>query len=70
MLDLAGEVAQALGVLPGEVWLVRPDAYVLAVVAADDRTALQTAGQRLLGVADEPDEPDEPDVADVTGGLR
>ncbi|SHK63008.1 3-(3-hydroxy-phenyl)propionate hydroxylase [Pseudonocardia thermophila] len=31
-LPLEGEVAEVLGARPGEVWVVRPDAYVAAVV--------------------------------------
>ncbi len=49
VVDAGGDVARALGVLPGEVWLVRPDAHVAAVVPAGNARDVQAAVDRTLG---------------------
>jgi 3-(3-hydroxy-phenyl)propionate hydroxylase len=48
-LDAADEVATTLGAKPGEAWVVRPDAFVAAVVDASDPAAVQAAVERVLG---------------------
>ncbi|MTD57836.1 FAD-dependent monooxygenase [Amycolatopsis pithecellobii] len=45
-IDRTGVLAGALGARPGELWLLRPDAYVAAVVT--DRSALEAALRRAL----------------------
>lgn len=49
-IDGTGALAKALAPQPGEVWLVRPDAYVAAVLANPDRTVLGAALSRMLGL--------------------
>ena len=44
-------VAGDLGARPGEVWLVRPDGHVAAVVAGSEAAALTAAARRALGHA-------------------
>ncbi|WP_236791297.1 FAD-dependent monooxygenase [Amycolatopsis sp. GM8] len=51
-IDPSGVLAEALGARPGELWLLRPDAYVAAVVT--DRAALEAALHRALGRAPVP----------------
>ncbi|CAM03353.1 pentachlorophenol monooxygenase/3-(3-hydroxy-phenyl)propionate hydroxylase [Saccharopolyspora erythraea NRRL 2338] len=48
-IDGAGALASALEARPGEVWLVRPDAHIAAVVHEPSRHALRTALRRALG---------------------
>jgi 3-(3-hydroxy-phenyl)propionate hydroxylase len=43
------EMATTLGAKPGEAWVVRPDAFVAAVVDASDPVAVQTAVNRASG---------------------
>ena len=45
-----GGVAQALGIRTGELWLVRPDAHVAAVLAAPDEETLRAALRRVLAL--------------------
>ena len=47
---LDGGVAQALGARTGELWLVRPDAHVAAVLAAPDEETLRAALRRVLAL--------------------
>jgi 3-(3-hydroxy-phenyl)propionate hydroxylase len=49
--DVADEVATTLVARPGEAWVVRPDAYVAAVVDAADSAAVRAALGRALGGA-------------------
>ncbi|GAB2966842.1 FAD-dependent monooxygenase [Amycolatopsis acidiphila] len=46
-IDTTGALAGALGARPGEYWLIRPDAYVAAVVTS--RAEVEEALQRALG---------------------
>jgi 3-(3-hydroxy-phenyl)propionate hydroxylase len=46
-LDPGGSLVEALAARPGEVWVVRPDAYVAAVLRSGDD--LVRAAQRVLG---------------------
>jgi pentachlorophenol monooxygenase/3-(3-hydroxy-phenyl)propionate hydroxylase len=48
-IDTTGALAEALDARPGEYWLLRPDAYVAAVVTS--RAELEEALQRALGRA-------------------
>jgi pentachlorophenol monooxygenase/3-(3-hydroxy-phenyl)propionate hydroxylase len=50
-VDAEGLLAAALQPRAGEVWLVRPDGHVAAVVAGGDAGALRAATQRCLGAA-------------------
>jgi hypothetical protein len=47
--DLRGEVDTMLGMRPEEVWLVRPDAHVAAVLVAPSGEDVVAALTRLLG---------------------
>jgi 3-(3-hydroxy-phenyl)propionate hydroxylase len=47
--DAADEVATTLGAKPGEAWVVRPDAFVAAVVDTSDPVAVPAAVARALG---------------------
>lgn len=48
-LDPTGTLSRALDSAPGEVWVIRPDAHVAAVVPADDSRRLHDALQRCVG---------------------
>ena len=50
-LDPTGVLAEALAAAPGNVWLVRPDAHVAAIVPADDPRQLHEAINRCVGSA-------------------
>ena len=50
-LDTAGTLTTALNPTPGEVWIVRPDAHIAAVVDGTDPTAVHTAVHTALGTA-------------------
>ncbi|GAA1560072.1 FAD-dependent oxidoreductase [Kribbella hippodromi] len=50
-VDRDGVIARALDAKPGEVWLIRPDGHVAAVVVAGDLTALTAAARRALGAS-------------------
>jgi len=47
-LDRDGGVAEVLGLRPGEVWVIRPDGHVTAVVPAGDLQAASAAVRRAL----------------------
>ncbi|HEX2174975.1 MAG TPA: FAD-dependent monooxygenase [Nocardioidaceae bacterium] len=53
MTDLSpdGALADALGARPGEAWVVRPDAFVAAIVRARDTSSLRAAVQRAVAPA-------------------
>ena len=44
-------IMNVLAMQPGEAWIVRPDAYVAAVVPAADIETIETATSRVLGFA-------------------
>lgn len=48
-LDPDGGLVAALAARPGEVWVVRPDAHVAAVLTGPDAETLATALRRALG---------------------
>lgn len=48
-IDVEGALAKALASRAGEVWLIRPDAYVTAVLDQPDDAALDAALRRALG---------------------
>jgi pentachlorophenol monooxygenase/3-(3-hydroxy-phenyl)propionate hydroxylase len=50
-IDRSGRLSSALDARPGEAWVIRPDAYVAAVVDASDVDALRTALRRSIGAA-------------------
>ncbi|HWL99809.1 MAG TPA: hypothetical protein VNP20_20885, partial [Nocardioidaceae bacterium] len=50
--DVADALATTLGARPGEAWVVRPDAFVAAVVDVFDPAALQAALSRALSHAE------------------
>ena len=50
-LDTSGTLTTALDPTPGEVWIVRPDAHIAAVVDGTDPTAVHTAVHTALGTA-------------------
>ncbi|MEU0239988.1 FAD-dependent monooxygenase [Nocardiopsis sp. NPDC006198] len=50
-IDTTGALAAALAPEPGQVWLVRPDAHVAAVVPGADHGAVRTAVRTCLGLA-------------------
>jgi pentachlorophenol monooxygenase/3-(3-hydroxy-phenyl)propionate hydroxylase len=50
-IDTTGALTRALVPEPGQVWLVRPDAHVAAVVAGADPEAVRAAVRTALGLA-------------------
>ncbi|MFY2859934.1 FAD-dependent monooxygenase [Mycobacterium sp. THU-M104] len=48
-IDATGALARALQPNPGEVWIIRPDAYIAAVAAFDDLAGIDAALNRTLG---------------------
>lgn len=48
-LDPSGALAETLGTRPGEVWLIRPDAHIAAVLAEPDLPSVRAALDRALG---------------------
>jgi 3-(3-hydroxy-phenyl)propionate hydroxylase len=50
-LDVDGALALAFDVRAGEVWLIRPDGHVAAVLSRADATTLAAATARMLGGA-------------------
>ncbi|WP_460443932.1 FAD-dependent monooxygenase [Amycolatopsis cihanbeyliensis] len=48
-IDAAGELAAALSPAPGEVWVLRPDAHIAAVLAEPTTEEIATALRRCLG---------------------
>jgi 3-(3-hydroxy-phenyl)propionate hydroxylase len=51
MPHLSHELAPILGARSGECWVVRPDAWVAAIVPADDGEAVQTAVRRCVAAS-------------------
>jgi pentachlorophenol monooxygenase/3-(3-hydroxy-phenyl)propionate hydroxylase len=47
-VDVTGALARALDARPGEVWLIRPDAHIAAVLPTADPIAVEAALQRAL----------------------
>jgi pentachlorophenol monooxygenase/3-(3-hydroxy-phenyl)propionate hydroxylase len=47
--DATGALAAALDARPGEVWVIRPDAHVAAVLVRPDEGAVESALRRALG---------------------
>jgi len=47
-IDHEGLVSEVLCLRPGEVWVIRPDAHVAAVVPAGDLHAVSAAARRSL----------------------
>ncbi|MEV6819438.1 FAD-dependent monooxygenase [Nocardiopsis dassonvillei] len=56
-IDTTGALTRALVPEPGQVWLVRPDAHVAAVVAGADPDAVRAAVRTALGFAPVPTVP-------------
>ncbi|MCI0687108.1 MAG: hypothetical protein L0Y54_07730, partial [Sporichthyaceae bacterium] len=50
MADLADDLAAVLDARGGEVWLVRPDGHLAAVVGAAEAAALARAIHQCLGL--------------------
>jgi len=50
-LDPSGALAETLDMRPGEVWVLRPDAHIAAIVDASDREAVRLAQARAVGLA-------------------
>jgi len=50
-IDSTGTLTEALGAAPGEVWVIRPDAYVAAVLDRPDTARLAAALRRAVGAA-------------------
>ncbi|MFT4081536.1 MAG: FAD-dependent monooxygenase [Nocardioides sp.] len=48
-LDVEADVREVLGMRAGEAWIIRPDAYVAAVVSGSDQGAITAALRRVLG---------------------
>jgi 3-(3-hydroxy-phenyl)propionate hydroxylase len=48
-IDHTGALAKALAARPGELWVIRPDAHVAAVLTDPDRAAVTGALRRALG---------------------
>jgi pentachlorophenol monooxygenase/3-(3-hydroxy-phenyl)propionate hydroxylase len=62
-IDTTGALTRALAPEPGQVWLVRPDAHVAAVVAGADPDAVRAAVRTALGFAPVPAVPAPTDGA-------
>ncbi|RKS08610.1 pentachlorophenol monooxygenase/3-(3-hydroxy-phenyl)propionate hydroxylase [Nocardiopsis sp. Huas11] len=74
-IDRTGALAAALAPEPGQVWLVRPDAHVAAVLPGADTGALRAAVHAALGGAVRPAAEDAgatgaTDSADATEGAE
>jgi pentachlorophenol monooxygenase/3-(3-hydroxy-phenyl)propionate hydroxylase len=50
-IDDGGVLSAALGARAGEVWLIRPDGHIAAVLADPDSAAIAAAARRMLGIA-------------------
>ncbi|CAM02335.1 pentachlorophenol monooxygenase/3-(3-hydroxy-phenyl)propionate hydroxylase [Saccharopolyspora erythraea NRRL 2338] len=50
-IDRAGALGEALSAGPGELWVIRPDAHVAAVLTHPDRTAVLCALRKLLAAS-------------------
>jgi 3-(3-hydroxy-phenyl)propionate hydroxylase len=48
-IDATGALAAALGAVPGEAWLIRPDAHIAAVLPTATAEGLAAAVRRSLG---------------------
>jgi pentachlorophenol monooxygenase/3-(3-hydroxy-phenyl)propionate hydroxylase len=48
-IDVDGALAGAMDARPGEVWVIRPDAHVAAVLPDPHAAELTRAVQRALG---------------------
>jgi 3-(3-hydroxy-phenyl)propionate hydroxylase len=48
-LDPGGTLAAALGLRAGEVWILRPDAHIAAIVDATRPEEVRAAGRRAEG---------------------
>jgi 3-(3-hydroxy-phenyl)propionate hydroxylase len=53
-LDVDGELAAALSARPGELWIVRPDAHIAAVLPACSAETARAAVRRAVGHPDLP----------------
>ncbi|WP_231331593.1 FAD-dependent monooxygenase [Actinomadura graeca] len=53
-LDPGGGLATTLGLRPGEVWLVRPDAHLAAILPRPSRAGVAAALRRALGFTARP----------------
>ena len=49
-IDDSGALSAALGARTGEVWLIRPDGHVAAVLADPDPATIAAVGRRMLGL--------------------
>ena len=59
-VDPTGALGRALAPEPGQVWLIRPDAHVAAVIDGTDARALRAAVRTALGRASTDTEPSRP----------
>jgi 3-(3-hydroxy-phenyl)propionate hydroxylase len=50
-IDPGGDLAGALDTRPGEVWLLRPDAHIAAVLPGPDEATVAAAARRALGAS-------------------
>jgi 3-(3-hydroxy-phenyl)propionate hydroxylase len=48
-IDSTGALMQALAAKPGELWIVRPDAHIAAILASPQPVVLRQAVRRVLG---------------------
>lgn len=69
-IDTTGALTRALVPEPGQVWLVRPDAHVAAVVAGADPDAVRAAVRTALGFAPAPAVPAPTDGASGPAAAR
>jgi len=53
-IDETGALRQALGARPGELWVVRPDAHIAAVLADPRAESVTSALRRVLRPSEEP----------------
>ena len=53
-IDMSGAVSDALGARPGEVWIIRPDAHVAAVLPSPRGGDVSAALRRALGERSSP----------------
>ncbi|ASU58392.1 FAD-dependent monooxygenase [Nocardiopsis dassonvillei] len=68
-IDTTGALTRALVPEPGQVWLVRPDAHVAAVVAGAEPEAVRAAVRTALGFAPVPTVPAPTDGASDTNAA-
>jgi 3-(3-hydroxy-phenyl)propionate hydroxylase len=55
-IDSTGALARALRPRPDEIWIIRPDAYIAAVVTFDNQSELEAALRRAIGQTSRDDE--------------